>query len=238
MPLDADPVIGCCYLSQRDFAARKSAFGAVLATANNSPEADLALLATASRQIETYLGGRKFDGETVTENQTWNPRTRRFPLNNPPPVTVTACKLWLAPNLWQSITLTPVTQDGAGRQMSWGELIWNRQVNLMEVGFLASANVVQPALVIAGINYPFFEITYTTESVPPEVAAACGFQAAHLAQMAQADDTLPGGLTSVRTLDTVVTRKSAVRSKTGSANIELCTQAQNLLNGLMRLAVG
>ncbi len=235
MALEKDPILGSCYLSPQDFTKRKTAFGAQLSTANSSSDDLLALLAMASRQIETYLGGRKFDGEAVTENQPWNPRTRRFPLNNPPPSTVTSCKLWVAPGLHQTVVLTPVVQDDAGCEMSWGELLFNRQVNLMEVGFMASTNLVQPVIVIAQIQYPFFEITYTPEAtVPPEVAAACGHQAAYLAQNAMADDALPGGLTSVRTKE-----RSMSRQAKGAAGAEdLCAQAKTLLNGLVRLAVG
>lgn len=237
MPTDTDPIFGVCYLSQKDFAKRKAAFGAQMSTAGMSTEAEMSLLAMASRQIETYLGGRKFDGVAVTEHQPWNPRTRRFPLNNPPPSAISACTLWVAPALSQDIGITPVVNDGSGNPISWGQLLFNRQLMLMEIGLLASISMAQPVIVIAGVQHPFIEITYTPLATPPpEVVAACGYQAAALAQLAQADDTLPGGLTSVRTRDQSISRKSVPRTST--AGIELCPQAMTLLNGLQRLAVG
>lgn len=239
MPLISDPIFGSCYLSPEDFLRRLAAFGAQLATVNTPPESIIALLAMASRQIETYLGGKTFDGQPVTENQPWNPRTRRFPLNNPPPTEVTACKLWVAPGLYQTISLTPVINDGAGSPISWGELLYNRQLNLMEIGLLASTTIAQPVIVIAGVQHPFIEITYTpTAEVPPEVAAACGWQAAHLAQLSQANDTLPGGLSEIRTQDRTIRRAPATREKAGTATPELCKQAEALLSGHLRLAVG
>ncbi len=236
MALEKDLLLGNCYLSPQDFAKRAAAFGAQLSTVDLSAEALLALLATASRQIETYLGGRTFGGDALTENQPWNERTRRFPLNNPPPKTVTSCKLWVAPGLTQTIVLTPVVQDGAGNEMSWGELIWNRQVNLMEFGGLASSEIAQPVIVIAGMRNPFIEITYQSQvTVPPQVAAACGFQTAHLAQISQANEMLPGGLTSARTEKRSVERRPAVQ---GDSALDLCPQAKALLRGLVRLVAG
>jgi hypothetical protein len=237
MPLVPDPILGVCYLSPNDFLARVAAFGGGQAVAALTPTAITALLATASRQIEVYLGGLTFTGAEVTEHQPWNPRTRRFPLNNPPPSEVTACKLWVAPGLHQGIGLTPVVNDEADVPVSWGQLLWNRQVRLMEIGLLAGTTLAAPVITIAGLTHPFIEITYRgAASVPEEVAAACGFQAGWLAQQSVAGDLLPGDVSSVRTHNRQITRNP--KPATASGTFELCEMAKSLLQGHVCLAAG
>jgi hypothetical protein len=236
MPLEKDIVLGFCYLSPQDFTARKTAFGAQLAGVSADADTLKAWLATASRQIETHLGGQTFYGKTVTEKHLWKPSQRRFSLNNPGPVTVSACRLWLGATQYETFEVTPVVNDSGGQPIAWGDLLYNRQTNMMEIGVLTKVSLSQPVITITQVQYPFLEITFTTtDVVPEEVAAACGFQAAYLAQQSQVNDLLPAGLTKVTSKDRTVERRPF--GQTGNLP-GLCEQARSLLSGFERFAVG
>jgi hypothetical protein len=246
MALDNDAILGVCYLKVSDLQARAAAFGAAQAITGLDSANLKALLANASRQIDAYLGrvSGGFAGIALTEFHQWNPATRRFALNNPPPASVTVCKLHLAANVTEQITLTPVANDSANRPMSWGGLVWNRQTGMMELDTLLTTTLAINQVAALGLEFPFVEIQYTTEggetAIPSEVALACGYQAAYLAQRNQASAILPGDITSLRTADRSVSRAApgaAVRQGGSGAGDDLCQQARAVLAPLMRLAV-
>lgn len=230
MPLDTHPQFGSLYLSVADFKTSAAVFG----VANLLPTDDdviKALLAAASREVDAYLD-LFFDGRVVTENHQWNPRTRRFLLNHGEPKTVTVCKLWLGPGNAEALTLTPMIADSAGREFTWGSLVYDRQLEQMVVGTLPFTTI--PTFALSDITYPFVEIRYqVTDAPPPNVALAVGHQVAFNLQGQQADAVLPQGLQSIRTYDRSVTRAGVSDSANGGNGAGvLAPKAMQLLRDL------
>ena len=219
MPLDLDLVLGALYLSVQDFKSRAKVFG-VRAALPESDDEIKALLASASRAIDAHCG-RSFTPDEVTELHRIDPATRRVSVNRPPVQQVTGYALISGPGLrWDVDT---------------SQVFVNNQENYLELVSLAGSVVVARGEVIASLADMLAEVKYTSfAEVPQAVAAACGYAAGRLANLAYASGQVPDGLARVK-LDGVDVSRDTSRQ---GGDLELPTLSRQLLNPLRRIAVG
>ncbi len=237
MPLESDPTFGVAYLGVEVFKADAAYYGADKAIASMSDQSLLRLLARASRAIDTYTG-RTFGPGAISENHKWNPVNRRCKVNQPPVITLTSFRVRIGAGLTASFSVTPTENDAGGNPVRFGEIVYNRQENYLEVTSLATASNMTNQIISLGLTENWVEIVYTNQAadaaINPAVADATAWTAAHLANAGRTNSQLPAGISMVKMGEVTVQRAAASVDPTRDALPEM---AKQLLRGLTRIAI-
>lgn len=192
MPPSVDTIFGTSYLELQAFKDRAWAFGCSQAITGANDTNLVALLAMASRAIDSHVG-RDFLPDTRTENHSFNLDTRRTQLNNPPVMELIEFKLQVSPTGYAVFPANAV--------------LINNQEGYLELATLSLATSLAPSLITLGINEPQAVITYKSyQDVPKNVAAATGWIAADMANDSRLQVFLQPGLQSVSEGDVSYTR--------------------------------
>jgi hypothetical protein len=220
MPLEADNILGVCYLAPEEFLSRARLFGAGMSINGLNAEGVKPVLAMASRAIDAHCG-RSFTPDAITENHRWNGATRRISVNQPPVMTLSTYRLRTAPSQVQSFNVADV--------------LINNQENYLELATLAAAVGMTGDLLGLGLCEAQVEVTYLSyQAIPQAVAAACGFTAAKMANMGYVSAQVPDGFQKIS-----LGGFNATRAGLGAGDaLEIPPMAQQLLSAYRRIALG
>lgn len=211
-----DEFFGVIYLAPEAFLARAKTFG--VDPAGLGPDDVSPALAIASRAADAHTG-RTFVPDAIEETHRWDPQARRVSVNQPPVLELVSLRVRFAPG-----------DPGSVVTFSPSEVLVNNQENYLELAPYAPADVALAQLG-PGLREPQVEIRYKSfQSVPPAVAAAVGFTAAHFLNESKANEFVPAGLASYKVANTAFGRRSE--------GVELPAIAKQLLSPFVRIAIG
>lgn len=237
MPLESDSTFGTAYLSVEIFKADAILYGADKAIAGLSDQAVLRLLARASRAIDNYTG-RTFGGGTIAETHEWDYGTRRCKVNQPPVITLVSYQVRIGAGLTASFAVTPVENDAGARPVRFGEIVYNREQNYLEVTSLAVATQLTNQIISLGLNKNWVELVYTNAAenagVDPLVAEATAWTAAHMINAGRTAGKLPSGISMVKMGEVQIQRQGAASDETRDP---LPQMAKQLLRGVTRISI-
>jgi len=214
MPLEDHASLGVAYIAEATFRAAAAAYGCTAGVAALSTNNLKEILALASRSVDAYCAGQGFDPDAeIVENHDFDLNSRQIRPNQPPVVDLISFKIRTGPQSVTSFTLTPTAQDAGGNVVSWGAIFYNRQENYLELSSLSVAGNQVSTLISLGLMKAQAEISYKNgTSVPPEVVAATGYQAAHLINMSRLDNQITPGVLSMATPELSITRETGQRT--------------------------
>jgi hypothetical protein len=183
MALESDSILGPLYLSPDEFTSRAVVFGVRVALPTDS-SLTKAALAAASRAIEAVTG-RSFLPDDITETHRFDPATRRVSVNQPPVLSLTAFRLVIGPTMKSDVNTSAVYV--------------NNQENYLELVSFAQAVMLTPELITLGLTEIQAEVVYKSyQSVPENIAAACGFTAGKILNEMYTSSQVPDGITRVK----------------------------------------
>lgn len=214
MPVEFGPA----YLDAESFRLSAELFGAGMAMVKypvTTPDTKLEnALKAASRAVDAYCGKNFLDADK-TETCSFDLRTWRFAVNNPPVAEVVSCSIRYAVD--GTITVPPAN------------VFINNQRGFLEI----SRNLEQQLITSftpTELYEPVVEVVYKSlQEVPSDVALATAYQAAHMINAGFADYNLPPNMGKVDLGGMSINNKKGAKSHDEMRASSMSPDAERLL---------
>jgi hypothetical protein len=242
MALEEHAILGSLYLGTEDFRRSARVYGCKTAVDSVLDDELKETIALASRAIDAYCAQAGYEPDVdIIENHPFDIRTRRVYMNAPPVLDLKSFVLRISPGNVATFVdpnnLPTPEQDAGGRKVSWGPVYYSHQEKYLELAAWTQVAGISASVLSMGLMKPQVEIKYrnTAGSVDKLIAAATGYQTAHLLNLAFVDNQIAPGLTSMVTPTVSVTRESRFKQMPDDAGLH--PTARMLLKPKKRICI-